>query len=80
MALAGLVVEEVSIDGSTVSVRARSSRCEGRCPLCGAVSWSLYSRDERRLLDLPAHGREVAVLVLVRPPAIPSSEQNALNG
>lgn len=66
LALSGLVVEKVAINGSTVSVRARSMRCEGRCPLCGAVSRSVHSRYERRLLDLPAHGREVAVLVVVR--------------
>jgi transposase len=66
LALAGLVVEQVAIDSSTVSVRARSSTAEAKCPLCGVVSRSMHSRYERRLADLPAHGREVTVSALVR--------------
>lgn len=66
LSLAGLVVDEVAVADTTVVVRARSATGAAHCPLCGAVSASIHSRYERRLLDLPAHGREVAVTVIVR--------------
>ena len=64
--LAGLLVEQVSLDGDRVLVIARSSRSSAPCPCCGHRSYRFHSRYCRRLADLPAHGRRVELQVTVR--------------
>jgi transposase len=63
---AGLVVDQAVVDEGGIVVRARSADAAAACPLCGGTSRRLHSRYHRRLADLPAHGREVRLLVLVR--------------
>ena len=45
---------------------ARSGSIAAACPQCGRPSRQVHSRYRRRLADLPAHGREVRILLTVR--------------
>jgi hypothetical protein len=47
-------------------VRTRCRAAAGQCPDCGRRSEQVHSRYERRLLDLPSHGRAVQMRVTVR--------------
>jgi hypothetical protein len=63
--LAGLVIERATLDGEMVRVSARSASPFEACPLCRQRSLRVHSRYERRLADLPAHGRKVEIIVEV---------------
>ncbi|MEH6788820.1 MAG: ISL3 family transposase [Paracoccus sp. (in: a-proteobacteria)] len=63
---AGLTADQVELEGNTIRVHARSSDAAGTCPRCGMVSRHVHSRYQRRPADLPAHGRAVELVLLVR--------------
>jgi transposase len=63
---AGLIVEHIALEGDAVRVFARSVSTSGMCPLCSHRSFRVHSRYERRLADLPAHGRRVEMVVTAR--------------
>ncbi|SNT42097.1 ISL3 family transposase [Tropicimonas sediminicola] len=62
----GLKADQVELDGNTIRVHARSSVASATCPRCGTVSRHLHSKYRRRPADLPAHGRAVQLVLLVR--------------
>lgn len=62
----GLKADQVELDGNTIRVHARSSDATAACPRCGTVSRHLHSKYRRRPADLPAHGRAVELVLLVR--------------
>lgn len=64
--LAGLSVENVALDGDGVLVSARSTPASASCPSCGRCARRVHSRYQRRLADLPAHGRRVEMVVTIR--------------
>lgn len=64
--LAGLLVESVTLEGDGVLVFARSTSASASCPCCGRCARRVHSRYQRRLADLPAHGRRVEMLVTIR--------------
>jgi transposase len=66
MVPAGLVVDRVEVEPGGVLVFVRPSSKSAICPRCGGASRSIHSRYERRLADLPAHGRRVQLRVQVR--------------
>ena len=63
---AGLLINDVEIGSDRILITARCRANVGRCPDCGRSSDRLHSRYERRLLDLPSHGRTVQMRVAVR--------------
>lgn len=63
---AGLKADQVELDGNTIRVHARSSDAAATCPRCGTVSRHVHSRYQRCPADLPAHGRAVELVLLVR--------------
>src|SRR5438067_11922957 len=66
LSLAGLVINDVEIGPDCIFVTARCGAAAGACPDCGNQSEQVHSRYERRLLDLPSHGRAVQMCVAVR--------------
>lgn len=62
----GLKTEGVELFASMVVVHARAITVASACPSCGQVSRRQHSRYHRRLADLPAHGREVRIVLAVR--------------
>ena len=64
--LAGLLVERVTLNGDVVLVSARSTSASAPCPCCGWGARRVHSRYQRRLADLPAHGRRVEMVVTIR--------------
>ena len=62
----GLSVEQVELTGDRVLVHAFARNTAAACPQCGRLSQQAHSRYQRELTDLPAHGREVKVLLAVR--------------
>ena len=63
---AGLLINDVEIGPDRILITARCRAATGTCPDCGRQSKQVHSRYERRLLDLPSHGRAVQVRVAVR--------------
>ncbi len=63
---AGLKADRVELDGSRIRAHARSSDASAACPRCGTVSRHVHSKYWRHPADLPAHGREVELVLLVR--------------
>ena len=63
---AGLLVDDVEIGPDRILITARCRGAIGRCPECGRPSEQVHSRYERRLLDLPSHGRAVRMCIAVR--------------
>ena len=63
---AGLKPDQVELVGDTVRVHVRSSAAAAACPRCGTISRHVHSRYRRQPADLPAHGRTVALVLLVR--------------
>lgn len=63
---AGLLIDNVEIGPDRIVITARCRAAAGTCPDCGQSSARLHSRYERRLLDLPSHGRAVQLRVAVR--------------
>jgi transposase len=62
----GLLINDVQIGPDRILITARCRACVGTCPNCGCRSERVHSRYERRLLDLPSHGRAVQVCIAVR--------------
>ena len=62
----GLSLEQVELTGDRVLVHAFARSTAAACPQCGRLSRQVHSRYRRGLTDLPAHGREVKVLLAVR--------------
>lgn len=63
---AGLKAEQVELVGNTIRVHSRSTKTAVACPQCGTISRHAHSRYRRRPADLPAHGRKVELILLVR--------------
>ena len=64
--LAGLRLEQVTLDGETVTLHlAASARC-GRCPLCTRRSKRIQSVYHRTVADLPIAGRQLMLRLRVR--------------
>ena len=64
---AGLKLDQVELAGETIRVHARScGAAAAACPRCGTISRHVHSRYWRQPADLPAHGRAVALILLVR--------------
>ncbi len=66
MTPAGLVVDAITMDGDRMVVSTRAATISAACPECGRPSSRVHSRYQRRLLDLPSHGRCVRLSVSVR--------------
>jgi hypothetical protein len=69
----GLEAKRIKVSGSMVVVQARASSATSACPRCGQTSRRQHSRCQRRLADLPAHGREVRIVLSVRRFRCPTS-------
>ncbi|MFV0514329.1 MAG: ISL3 family transposase [Jhaorihella sp.] len=63
---AGLKADQVELDGTTIRIHAHSSDAAAVCPRCGTISRHVHSKYRRRPADLPAHGRAVELILLVR--------------
>ena len=63
---AGLVIDAVTTEADRLLVIARPVTLEATCPECGRRSGQVHSRYERRLMDLPSHGRAVHLRIQVR--------------
>ena len=63
---AGLNADQVELVGNTVRIHSRSAKAAAACPRCGTVSRHVHSSYRRRPPDLPAHGRKVELVLLVR--------------
>nr|WP_245846917.1 transposase family protein [Paracoccus seriniphilus] len=63
---AGLSAEQVELIGNTIRVHARSAKTAATCPRCDTVSRHIHSRYRRQPADLPAYGRAVELVLLVR--------------
>ena len=62
----GLSLGQVELTGDRVLVHAFARSTAAACPQCGRLSRQVHSRYRRGLTDLPAHGREVKILLAVR--------------
>jgi len=62
----GLLVDQVRFGEDEIIAIARSRDGTAACPSCGHRSGRVHSRYERRLADLPAHGRRVRIRLVVR--------------
>ena len=63
---AGLLIDDVEIGPDRIVINARCRAAAAKCPDCGRQSERVHSRYDRRLLDLPSHGRAVQPRVAVR--------------
>jgi transposase len=63
---AGLLIDDVDIGPDRIVITARCRAAAGTCPDCGQQSRRVHSCYERRLFDLPSHGRTVQLRVAVR--------------
>src|SRR5216683_2895377 len=63
---AGLLIDDVAIEPDRIVIAARCRAAFSECPDCGRQSGHVHSRYERRLLDLPSHGRVVQLQITVR--------------
>ena len=63
---AGLPIDGIEIGSDRIVIGARCRATDGVCPDCQRPSDRVHSRYERRLLDLPSHGRTVLLRVVVR--------------
>jgi hypothetical protein len=62
---AGLVIDTVTLEADQLLVIAHSGAPDAACTACGERSSQIHSRYQRRLLDLPSHGRSVRLHVQV---------------
>ena len=62
----GLKASQVELVGNTVRIHSRSAKATAACPRCGTAPRHVHSRYRRRPADLPAHGRKVELVLLVR--------------
>ena len=63
---AGLLIDAVTSEPDRLLILARSITPDAACPECGRRSSQIHSRYDRRLMDLPSHGRAVHLRVQVR--------------
>src|SRR4051794_23734087 len=63
---AGLRVEAVAVDDSSISLALGSTAPTAQCPGCGVPSSRVHSRYTRRPPDLPGHGRVPRLLITIR--------------
>jgi transposase len=63
---AGLLIDDVEIGPDRIVITTRCRAAAAKCPDCGRQSERVHSRYDRRLLDLPSHGRAVQLRVAVR--------------
>ena len=73
-----LSLEQVELTGARVLVHAFARSTVVACPQCGRRARQVPSRYRRGLTELPAHGREVKILLVGRrfsrnsfPPRLP---------
>ena len=66
MSPAGLVIDAVTTEADRLLVIAHPVTLEAACPECGKRSGRVHSRYNRRLMDLPPHGRAVHLRIQVR--------------
>ena len=64
--LAGLRLEQVALDGETVSLHLAASARHARCPLCKRWSRRVHSSYHRTVADLPLAGRRLVLRLRVR--------------
>lgn len=62
----GLKAERIDFAEGVVLVHARAITEAAECPRCGEMSRHVHSRYQRRLADLPAHGRGVRLILCAR--------------
>jgi len=63
---AGLKADQIELVENTIRIRSHSAKTAAACPHCGTISRHVHSRYRRRPADLPAHGRAVELVLLVR--------------
>ncbi len=63
---AGLVIEAVTTEPDRLLILARPTEPDAACPECGRRSAHVHSRYDRKLMDLPSHGRAVHLRIRVR--------------
>jgi transposase len=63
---AGLQIKSVELGDDRILITARCRGASGTCLDCGGPSEHVHSRYERKLLDLPSHGRAVQLRIPVR--------------
>ena len=64
--LAGLRLEQVTLDGETVTLHLAASARFARCPLCTRRSKRVQSIYHRTVADLPLAGRQLLLRLRVR--------------
>ena len=64
--LAGLRLEQVTLDGETVTLHLAASARFARCPLCTRRSKRVHSVYHRTVADLPLAGRQLILRLRVR--------------
>jgi transposase len=62
----GLIVDAIEPVADRVVILVHAPEAPRPCPACGEPTNRLHSRYERRLLDLPSHGRAVELLLQLR--------------
>jgi len=63
---AGLIIGTATAEANRITINAHPAARDAACTDCRVTSGHVHSRCERRLLDLPSHGRSVHLLVQVR--------------
>lgn len=63
---AGLLVDALETSADRITILAHPTATACCCPSCGEPSGRMHSRYQRRLLDLPSHGRIVELRLEVR--------------
>lgn len=61
-----MAVEQVVTDGPAVTISARTTTTEARCPTCGTVSRRRHGRYRRRLDDVTLTGRRTVIDLAVQ--------------
>ncbi len=59
----GLKADRVELVDDRVLIHARPVGEAAACPKCGEISRRVHSHYQRRLADLPAHGRQVSIVL-----------------
>jgi transposase len=61
-----VAVEQVTADGPALTISARTTTTEARCPICGIVSRHRHGRYRRRLDDVTLTGRRTVIDLAVQ--------------